>query len=83
MSNEKTRVVFRKWKSNGDIIALFPDLNHKNGAANMGRIMSYMHVGQHGEASVGLLNSPKLAKATQEEAADLKAELESIGYILE
>lgn len=78
----KTKVIFRKWKEDGDIIALFPELNHANGAANRGNIMSYMHVGQHGEASESLLRErSRLVTATEEEAADLKAELESIGYL--
>ncbi len=79
---EPTRVIFRKWKD-GNIIALFPDLNHANGAANRGNIMSYMHVGQHGEASESLLDEKIILKdATAEEAADLRAELEMIGYVL-
>lgn len=41
-----TRVVFRKWKEDGDIIALFPDdINPHDGT-----VTSYMHVGQHGAA---------------------------------
>jgi hypothetical protein len=78
----KTKVIFRKWKDNGDIIALFPELNFANGAANRGNIMSYMHVGQHGEASESLLRErSRLVTATTKEAADLKAELETIGYL--
>jgi len=44
------RVIFRKFKDGGDIIALLPDV-----PANPGRIMSYMHVGQHSEASPGIV----------------------------
>lgn len=77
-----TKIVFRKWKEDGSIIALFPELNYANGAANRGNIMSYMHVGQHGEASESLLRERgRLVTATKEESADLLAELKSIGYI--
>ena len=45
---ETTVVVFRKWKTNGDIIALFPELP----ADNEGYLCdSYEHVGQHGHPS--------------------------------
>lgn len=77
-----TKIIFRKWKDNGDIIALFPDLNYSNGCANKGNIMSYMHVGQHGEASEAILrNRGLLVTATKEESADLLAELKRIGYV--
>lgn len=43
--------------------------------------LSYMHIGQHGDADYqGVVSSTKLAKP--EEYADLKKELESIGYDL-
>lgn len=78
----KTKIIFRKWKEDGSIIALFPDLNFSNGCANKGNIMSYMHVGQHGEACESLLRDRTLlVTATKEESADLLAELKGIGYI--
>jgi len=46
--------------------------------ASPGWIMSYMHVGQHGEASIGFFNDCKLA--TPEQYADLMWELDDIGY---
>lgn len=76
-----TRVIFRKWVKGygkGEIIALFPDLNAE---ANTNRIESYMHIGQHAEADY--LHVIRVTKPAQpEEYADLKAELESIGYNL-
>lgn len=73
-------VVFRRY-SEGDIIALFPTLNHSSGDANYGYCMSYQHVGQHGET-----NYPdciaSTEPATPEQYADLKRELEGIGYVL-
>ena len=65
-------VVFRRYPE-GDVIALFcasgPD-------CNAGNVMSYMHVGQHGEASRQLGRNLKLA--TAEEYAPLLRELQSI-----
>jgi len=67
------RVVFRKFRKGGDIIALLPD-----NAANPGMIDRYQHIGQHGEASRNL--SSVTVPATPAEYADLLAELKSIGY---
>jgi hypothetical protein len=50
--------------------------------ANTGCIMSYMHVGQHGEASLDFVRECK--PATPEQYADLKNELENlVGYELD
>jgi len=78
MSNSKTVVIFRKWKSGG-IIALFP--NEPDDI--QGRYcMSYEHVGQHGGADYASVIAVT-KQATPDEYANLEAELESIGYILE
>lgn len=75
---EKTRVIFRKFPD-GDIIALFPFEPHDY-AGYM--CLSYMHIGQHGGADpFYLVDRTKLA--IPQEYADLKSELESIGYNLE
>lgn len=70
-----TKVVFRKFKQGGDIIALFPEqINHRNLT-----VCSYMHVGQHSDADytgVIAVTTP----ATESESAGLLAELKSIGY---
>ena len=66
------RVIFRKFKDGG-VIAWFPDI-----PANPGRCLSYMHLGQHGEGVYPADTVP----ATAKESANLKAELESIGYNL-
>ncbi|MFA5307294.1 MAG: hypothetical protein WC365_07645 [Candidatus Babeliales bacterium] len=69
------KVVFRKFKE-GDIIALFPCMKESNY-----RVNSYMHIGQHSAADYdGVISIT--TPATQEEYADLKAELTSIGYNL-
>lgn len=73
-----TKVIFRKWKSNGDIIALFPELP---GSVRPGTCLSYEHVGQHGAASLSLTQA-HTTLATEQEYRDLKRELESCGYRL-
>ena len=76
----KTKVVFLHEHETEQgipgIYAYFPDMVHYGGLKTC-----YAHVGQHSACS------PQYAKesrpATPEEYADLKAELESIGYNLE
>lgn len=79
---QPTTVVFRKWKGKdgGDIIALFPELNHVTGGANYGMVQSYMHMGQHSEADPFLVREGTVP-AKPDEYADLLAELKSIGYV--
>ncbi|MEN7527896.1 hypothetical protein [Cupriavidus sp. DL-D2] len=67
------KVVFRKWPKQGGVIALFC------GSAkdcNPGNVMSYMHVGQHGEASRSL--GQNLPLATLAEYQPLLRELQAI-----
>ncbi len=75
----KDRVIFRKWNIrlwDKDVIAFLPD-----NEANPGRVDSYEHIGQHGEADyLGLLSRTK--PATKDEYQDLYDELTSIGYDL-
>lgn len=73
---EATTVIFRRFKG-GEVIALFPyEIEDWNGA-----IMSYMHIGQHSAATLGLIDTTKLA--TPEQYAALQKELEGIGYVLD
>jgi hypothetical protein len=72
---KETKVIFRKFKDNGDIIAIFPDEPWSNGLC-----ASYMHVGQHSGASPNIMH--ETLPATPDEYATLKRELESIGYSL-
>jgi hypothetical protein len=77
-TEEETPVVFRKWseKEGGEILALFPA--DQEGHYLIG---SYQHTGQHGSANYfGCIQATR--KATPEEYAPLKAELEQIGYKL-
>jgi len=75
-NTEVTDVIFRKFKD-GEIIALFPyipEFRYKT-------CMSYMHVGQHGTATLNIIDSTKLA--TEEEYLNLFTELENqVGYKL-
>ncbi len=72
----KTKVIFRKWKDTGDIIALFPEeLWSRNGY----QISSYMQIGQHSGADYeGVIRGTFPAK--QEEYQELYRELQQIGY---
>ncbi len=71
-----TKVVFRKFRKGGEVIALFPDEPWNPDA---GTVTSYMHVGQHSDADydhVVALTRP----AREHECQPLLAELKSIGY---
>lgn len=74
-----TRVVFRKYPkrrdgSGGDVLAILLDCD-----SNLGTVTCYQHVGQHGEGRYfEMMATTK--PATPEEYADLKRELEEIGY---
>ena len=72
----KDRVIFRKFPD-GEIIALFPNLV----CDYYGNIISYMHVGQHAAAAVGIVKDTK--PASPKEFAPLYNELKKIGYNLQ
>lgn len=67
---ENLKVIFRKTKD-GEIIAFFPEAS-----ANFGNILSYMHIGQHGEASLEFYQETN--KATETEYNALLMELKTI-----
>ena len=67
---DKVKVIFRKNKNN-DVIAFFPGAR-----VNYGNIMSYRHIGQHGEASYEFYLTTR--KANENEYTDLFAELRKI-----
>lgn len=67
---EKVKVIFRKTKDN-EIIAFMPEAS-----VNCGNILSYMHIGQHSEASLEFYWTTK--KATEEEYKQLLEELKMI-----
>ena len=66
---EKVKVIFRK--KDGEVIAFFPEFH-----VQYGNIMSYMHIGQHGEASLDFYYST--AKANAQEYELLFNELKAI-----
>lgn len=68
------KVIFRKFKQGGDIIALFPD-EIWNEAQRL--IASYQHIGQHSGAEYHTVIS-RTKPAKSEEYANLLTELESI-----
>lgn len=71
-------VIFRTWRD-GDVIALFPDIDADCTGLHCG---SYMHIGQHGAADYRLVVQ-RTRPAVPVEYAELKAELEQIGYVLD
>jgi hypothetical protein len=69
-------VIFRYWPKAKDVIALFPE-SLTDGSCNSGNLMSYQHLGQHGEASYPMIVScTRPAKRSQ--FADLLRELRGI-----
>lgn len=79
-----TLVKFRKWtggRFDGDITAVFPQLNYnKRLEGNLVKV-GYAHIGQHTAVSKDWVKT-ETEPATPEEYAALKAELEQIGYTL-
>ena len=74
----KDKVIFRKWKDTGDVIAIFPEIPGNF----IGHCMSYERVGQHGVCCPPyVIESTK--PCTPDEYHSLMVELESIGYRLE
>lgn len=67
---KKVKVIFRKDKE-GNIIAFLPEVR-----VNHGNIMSYMHIGQHSEASYQFY--AKTRKANEAEYNPLLEELKRI-----
>jgi hypothetical protein len=73
------RVVLRRWRKGGDVIALFPELP----ATVDGLVTSYQHLGQHGAADyhhVISQTAPVPLDGPDRERDELLAELSSIGY---
>lgn len=75
-TTEKTRVILRRLDN--EVIALFPDLD-----AGRGHCLSYMRIGQHGQASRNLPRDTKPAHMGEPAAAALVRELTSPGYDLQ
>lgn len=76
--SDATRVIFMKFH-NDEVIAIFPYIV---GDMNPGTCQSYMHFGQHGACDPhGIVHGT--SPCLPDEYADLKKELEQIGYELE
>lgn len=75
---EVTPVVFRVWKKGErGVIALFPTIP----CAEIGNCRSFEHVGQHGDANLGLVLSQTRAACLEDpEVQELKDELERWPY---
>lgn len=70
-----TKVIFRKFRDDGTVIAIFPEI--KEGPY---LVSCYMHLGQHGATTTDIISLS--APAKPEEYAALARELQSIGYTL-
>lgn len=72
------RVIFKRCPDRcPDVIAFLPD-----NPANPGKVDSYMHVGQHGEANYEFYRQCERAFPDEPEVKALLCELRSIGYEL-
>lgn len=69
-----TDYFIKKIKDTGEIIAFIP-----TEPAQKGMILSYMHVGQHSEASIDFMLHD-CVECTEDESYDLRQELKAIGY---
>ena len=79
MDEEKTLVVFRKWRIGCSPIALFPGID-----AGRGHCMSYERIGQHGAADyAGVIGDTRPASLEDADVKRLHTELETIGYNLD
>lgn len=65
---DKLKVIFRKDRKDGTIIAFYPECS-----ANYGNIVCYQHIGQHGEASLEYYYST--IKASPDEYEELYNEV--------
>lgn len=74
-----TRVTFCRFVDENDVLAILWDV-----PARPPWVMMYQHIGQHGEGTPDLLSDIGVVPAdiTEKDTAALKAELESIGYVL-
>ena len=88
MNEEKTIVVFRRWRkakvASQSIIALFPEIEYTRALC-----MSYERVGQHGGADYTGVIAATLpcylfpGAPWEKEVADLHTELTNLGYNLD
>lgn len=77
----KTKVIFRKFKDDGEIIAIFPEIIGDE--FRLFSVLSYMHIGQHSAADTDILSRDCTIPVKVEEYQELFYELESLGYNLD
>ena len=78
----KTKIIYRKYKDGGEVIAVFPELKYPGFVSRKGLVLSYEHIGQHGEADYDhIMKITTIAFPKEYEV--LKIELERVGYDLE
>ena len=71
MEENRMDILFRKDRKTNEVVAFIPE-----STVNYGHILSYMHIGQHSEAS--LQYYWETVKATEEEYKPLLKELKNI-----
>ena len=76
---EVTKVIFRKWKKGGGVIALFPELSASTKPEE--ECLSYELVGEHGAANISQVMKASF-EASSKESAPLREVLEEKGYNL-
>lgn len=74
------KVIFRKWRDNGDIVAVFPEIPSDTRSWYL--CEAYEHIGQHGACDYQDAILPQTVPAKPEEYAELFQELSKIGYNL-
>ena len=74
---KQVKVVFRKYKSDGDILAVFPHEYHNERLYGRSLLVCYEHIGQHGSVAAGYIQ-PHTVPAKPKEYAALLAELQEI-----
>lgn len=77
---KETKVRFMYNETREDLYAYFPQIKFSSNGYRKDLKTCYSHVGQHSSCAIGYVNASR--PATEAEYADLKKELESIGYVL-
>ena len=77
MDKPKTKVLFRRFRRDGDIIAIMPEISSDD---NPFHCQSYMHIGQHGSCDPYELIADATVPAKPFEYAKLLSELKGLGY---
>ena len=79
MKKDKHKTKVKFVNIDGEVLALFPDELYAPDLYGKTQIMSYIHNGQHGSASISLMRRKAVSP---EKYSSLKTELKSLGYNL-